>query len=72
MTNHAYKGWTIELIPQLEGQMWWCQYSMSKTGEGKMQGAAIEFYSSCSDAEAAALKEARTLIDAYSKHTKLE
>ena len=69
MTKHAYHGWLIELIPQLEGTMWWCHYGISKTGEGNMQGASIELYASSSDAEAAALKKAQRLIDAYCEHT---
>ncbi len=67
MSKHDYKGWTIELVPQLEGNMWWCRYVISKTGETTMQGTAIDFYLSCMDAEVAALEEAQGLIDAYSK-----
>lgn len=70
-TQHDYRGWTIELLPQIEGDMWWCRYLINKTGDSTMRGTAIDLYSCCEDAETAALEKAQALIDAYSNNTML-
>jgi hypothetical protein len=70
-TQHDYRGWTIELLPQIEGDMWWCRYLINKTGDSTMRGTAIDLYSCCEDAETAALEKAQALIDAYCNNTML-
>ena len=59
-----YKGHTIELIPSAEGLMWACQYVIMKFNETEIAGFPDgNTYDAREDAEAAALRKAKSLID---------
>jgi hypothetical protein len=62
--QHQYKGHTIELIPSAEGVMWACQYVIMKFNQTEIAGFPDgNTYDTREDAEAAALRKAKSLID---------
>jgi hypothetical protein len=61
---HSYKGHTIELIPSPEGLMWACQYVITKFNQTEIAGFPDgNTYDTREDAETAALRKAKSLID---------
>jgi hypothetical protein len=62
--DHHYKSHTIKLIPSAEGMMWACQYVIMKFNQTEIAGFPDgNTYDTREDAEAAALKRAKALID---------
>jgi hypothetical protein len=62
--QYQYKGHTIELIPSAEGLMWACQYVIMKCNQTEIAGFPDgNTYDTREDAEAAALRKAKSLID---------
>lgn len=64
MSQHAYKGHTIELNLSQEGYMWVCQYVILKSDRTTIDGFPDgDTYDSREKAESAALAKAKALID---------
>jgi hypothetical protein len=64
MTDHQYKGHTIQLIPSMEGLMWACQYVIMKADQTEVAGYPDgNTYDSREGAASAALAKAKSLID---------
>lgn len=62
--HHYYKGHMIELIPSAEGLMWACQYVIKKFNQTEIAGFPDgNTYDTRADAEAAAFRKAKSLID---------
>jgi hypothetical protein len=62
--QHQYKGHTIRLIPSAEGLMWACQYVIMKNNQTEISGFPDgNTYETREDAERAALRKAKSLID---------